>query len=313
MEKAVDVRAAFNEYLHRIELNSTRVRTASLRYNAIKSQIESALPEAKVKQVGSFQRKTKIRPAKDNGDLDIDVLVILRIAHRFAKSHERSYSTNDGLEEVKSGLTDHDTYKAMKPRKDAPVVTLKYTDGFRFELIPALIDGTGVHTSREEPASYLVATANGWQPNDYDFDAASITAMNQSDAVKGKLVPVIKILKHFNRVHDIPLKSFHTELLVATVLVPQLVQWNKARMTWSFQHMLAAYFSLAANRVQTPVQLVGSVTPAFDSELTSRQLRQVAKDFETLGETAWKLCEVDGSNAVKRWAKFMGDPFPNSI
>lgn len=264
-----------------------------------------------MKQVGSFQRKTKIRPAEANQDLDIDVLVILRVANRFAKSGERGYTPGDGLEAVKSGLTDHETYKAMKPRKDAPVITLKYADGFSFELIPAMIDKTGRYTTRIDPPSYLVATAEGWEPNDYDFDAACITALNQSDVVKRNLVPLIKMLKQFNREHDIPITSFHTELLVAAGLVPRLVEWDRGGYSWDFRHMVAAYFERSARLVKTPIQLAGSVTPPYRSELTDRKLDRVANEFEALGKTAWKLCKVEETKAIKQWAKFMGDPFPD--
>lgn len=53
---------AFREALGRIELNPSRVELASQRYNAVKASIESALPGKTLRQIGSFQRKTKIRP-----------------------------------------------------------------------------------------------------------------------------------------------------------------------------------------------------------------------------------------------------------
>ncbi len=190
---------------------------------------------------------------------------------------------------------------------------LKYADGFQFEFIPAYIDGTGKYTKRTEPVSYLIGTSKGWIPNDYDYDAECITALNQSSTVQGNLVPFIKIIKTFTRDHEIPLKSFHTELLVAISLVPQLKAWEAHPYTWSYKHMLAEYFTEAADSVQTPAHLSGSVTPSQDSDLSSKQLVSIGKNFKTLGEEAWKLCKVDGPQGVRAWARFMGGHFPESL
>ncbi len=123
MSSASDVDRAFDEYLHRIELNPARVTKISQRYNSVKKQIESQLNGAKVKQVGSFQRKTKIRPITDNDNLDIDALVILSRADRFVKD---GLSPSRAMEKVRDSLQSDDTYKTMRPHSDSPVVVLKH-------------------------------------------------------------------------------------------------------------------------------------------------------------------------------------------
>jgi hypothetical protein len=72
--KSRTVRGAFRDFLSRIELNPTRVQLASERYTAVKGVVERALPGKQVRQVGSFQRQTKIRPADLGDELDIDAL-----------------------------------------------------------------------------------------------------------------------------------------------------------------------------------------------------------------------------------------------
>ncbi len=66
---------AYKELLSRIELNPARVALASQRYNAVKTALEAALPGKTLRQIGSFQRKTKIRPVDLSDRLDIDVVV----------------------------------------------------------------------------------------------------------------------------------------------------------------------------------------------------------------------------------------------
>src|SRR5260370_12200907 len=74
------MKEAFAAALSRIELNPTRVQLASQRYNAIKQVIEQALPGKTVTQIGSFQRRTKIRPLDLRDQLDIDLLVKFKTA-----------------------------------------------------------------------------------------------------------------------------------------------------------------------------------------------------------------------------------------
>ena len=69
------VNEAFEELLRRIELNPARVELASQRYSAVKNTIERVLPGKYVSQIGSFQRKTKIRPIDLGDSLDVDAVV----------------------------------------------------------------------------------------------------------------------------------------------------------------------------------------------------------------------------------------------
>ena len=65
------VSAGFKELLKRIELNPTRVALASQRYNAVADRIARELPGCEVRQVGSFQRRTKIRPLEEDDPLGV--------------------------------------------------------------------------------------------------------------------------------------------------------------------------------------------------------------------------------------------------
>ena len=79
---------AFLELLKRIELNPARVTLASQRYNSVKTTIESALPGKAVSQIGSFQRKTKIKPADLGDALDIDAVVNFGRFYKYAGAGE---------------------------------------------------------------------------------------------------------------------------------------------------------------------------------------------------------------------------------
>ena len=136
------VNEAFEELLRRIELNPARATVASQRYNAVKAAIESALPGKTVSQVGSFQRKTKIRPADLSDGLDIDAVVSFMRFTQYAVGGN-GVTPAGALEAVRRALTSNEIYRVMEPEKDHPVVTLQYADDMKIELIPG---GCPIHS-----------------------------------------------------------------------------------------------------------------------------------------------------------------------
>jgi hypothetical protein len=138
-------------------LNPTRVQLASQRYNAIKQVIEQELPGKTVTQIGSFQRKTKIRPLDMSDKLDIDLLVKFKTVTSLWSEFFGLWGTPGGtLKEIQKVLIADQTYRIMRPKPDAPTVLLTYADQFTFEIVPALVDKTGRYNG-SWPLSILVA------------------------------------------------------------------------------------------------------------------------------------------------------------
>lgn len=302
--------AAFTEFLGRLELNPTRVELASVRYGHVKRILEQSLPGASIRRIGSFRRNTKIRP-RDLGDgLDLDVLVQLYSVREYASQGEGVDSAQT-LVRVYQAVRTSETFRAMEPRKDAPVVVLEYADEFQIELVPGIEDTSG---RRSHPggsnACWVPRPGGGWMFADYDFDADYISALNQSKDVSGALVPTIKLLKAFARSRNLPLKSFHIELIAALALPARARQWNAAGRTWDLQHAFSAVLEDARIHMTGPISLPGSHSPPVDSGL-GPELQDVAEYLAEAGAAAWRLC-MDPSNesALNGWGRLLGAPFP---
>jgi len=302
---------AFNELLKRIELNPARVALASQRYKAVKTTIEGALPSNTVSQIGSFQRKTKIRPADLGDGLDIDAVVSFKRFTHYASDGENGTTPSDALEIVRQALTSNQTYRVMTPVKDHPVVTLQYADDMKIELIPAFMDGTGAHphpgTSIE---CYIIGTSSGdWETADYDYDAAVISRLNA--VTKQRLVPTAKIIKAYFRSVEMPLKSFHTELLVATIVPAIIAGWDAKNYSYGYEFILAQFLREASRVLTNPVRINGSYTPPVDSNLTQTHLAGLATFLSDRADEAWMLAQLeDTTQALGGWSDFFGDPFP---
>jgi hypothetical protein len=304
------VNGAFEELLKRIELDPTRVAVASQRYNSVKATIEGALPGKTVSQVGSFQRKTKIRPADLGDGLDIDAVVNFK---RFTQ-----YGTGSGgispaqaLETVRSALVSNMTYRVMSPVKDHPTVCLKYADGMSLELIPAFADGTGTYPHPGLGIDcYVIGTSAGiWTSADYDYDAAMISSLN--GMAKDKLVPAIKLIKAYFRSATIPLKSFHTEILAANIVPSTIIEWEKKGYEYGYHHILASFLAQASKIATIPVALSGSYSKPLDSDLSQATLATIGTFLASRAEVAWTLCaDKFVTSALVGWRAFFGEPFP---
>ncbi len=306
------VRDGFDQLLSRIELNPSRVTLASKRYNAVKNVIETALPGKQVRQIGSFQRSTKIRP-QDLGDcLDVDAVVSFGDAHRMAPPGE-GVTPRRAMEIVRSALRSNEVYRVMDPKADAPTVVLEYEDpdGFKIELVPAFVDRIGLEPPPGRPHSYLVAKATGWETADYDYDAAVISNANQDPRVGGALVPCIKIVKAYLRSMNVPLNSFHAEILTVLSALPVLRNWNGEGLSWGYHHVLAQFLTDVPPFLTGPASLPGSLSSTIDSGLSVHQLQDIGTYLAGRAAEGVRLCKLsDGPQAVRAWRDFFGEPFP---
>jgi len=304
---------AFRQFLTRIELNAARVGLASQRYNAVKEHVEATLTGATVRQIGSFQKNTKIRPLDLSEHLDVDGLVILGQARTIGPAGGSGLTTTAALSRVEDALRGAKTYRLMRPTIDAPTVTLEYADGFRMELAVGYEDWTGLRPRAQGPVPYLVAGKLDWLPADYDFDAQFITYLNGLPIHEGAIVPVIKLAKRYFRTTGVPLNSFHTEVLVCLTLPSAIADWVAKRQRWGYHHALAAVLSLASPLMISGLTLPNSYSPPVTSNLPADELRQVGVFLKKAGVLAWNICsESDAEVAIERWRTFFGDPFPPS-
>jgi hypothetical protein len=203
-------------------------------------------------------------------------------------------------------------YRVMDPAADAPAIVLEYADGFQMELAVGYRDLTGTRPRPNGPPCYLVSGAGGqWLPADYDWDAQVITTLNQGAALGETLVPTIKALKHLLRAAQVPLKSFHVEIIAALALPEAARQWNGQRLLWDVHHAVAQVLCDAGALVARPVALPGSFSPAMDSGLSPEAAVRVGTFLYNMGHQLWALYGLkDDQRAVAALRDLLGDPFP---
>jgi hypothetical protein len=298
----------FRELLSRIELNRSRVVLASERYSAVKATIEGALPGKTLHQIGSFQRKTKIRPLDLSDRLDIDVVVSFGRFYQYSTNSAEGITPDNALGIVRQALRSNEVYRVMPQQQDHPVVRIEYADQMAIEFAPGYEDMTGQHShGTGGPACYIVgASPYFWLTADYDYDAQVISSLNAlSDE---KLVPTIKLVKCYFRNAGVPLKSFHAEILVTNAVPTVVSEWKAKGYHYGYQHLLAAVLGHVSRTIATPASLPGSFSPPVDSGLSSTLLVSLSTFVAARSEAAWRLC---ATNAITGWREFFGQPFPS--
>lgn len=302
--QSANVEDALVTTLSRIELDQTRVQRASQHYGAIKEWVESRL-EVELRQVGSFQRSTKIRPTTGDS-IDIDAVVCWGDATYICNSPGQGLTGPDALQQIHNVLIQHPTYGVKNLSIDSPVVTINYASEFSVELIPCFRNRVPPHNSFRNPASYLITNSiGGWEDADYDYDSEFITSANKN--ADGKVVPAIKLLKRFLRNNNIELKSFALEILVATLMVPTIVECRKAGVVCKWGDIICVFLNLAPNILTQPLTIPGSQS----MPVIVPNAHEIARHMSKLGEYCMYLNKLpDSQSKFDSWRQFYGEPFP---
>lgn len=316
------IKRAFEYTLSRLELDTTRTQTASVHYQTMQSHLESILSGVRLRQIGSFQKRTKIRPinnsiwlyseddwAKKFSPLDIDTIAILGNG---SISYDGEGTTpHQALETLYKTLKVNGRYRIKDISIDSPVIRLEYSDEFSLEIVPAYINKTTDFAANRNPVSYLVPSENyqKWKTADYAYDAEYISQSNSK--LGGKLVPCIKLMKGFIRNQGIPMGSFHVEIFCTIALFEISDSISSNPEFWSYPRLFSYLVKTLPRFISVSIELPGSMSGAQQFE-------------QSLIQSIYKLCETnsklavmldlagDQSKTLEEWRAFYGYPFPAS-
>lgn len=315
------IKKAFEHTLSRLELDSTRTQTASTHYQTMQSHLESVLSRVRIRQIGSFLKRTKIRPinnslwlyseedwAKKFSPLDIDTIAILGngniVPHGGAGTTPRQ-----ALESLYQAVKANGRYKVMDISISAPVIKLEYSNEFSLEIVPAYINKTTDFSANRNPVSYLVPDENNlsWKTADYIYDAELISQANSR--LGGKLVPCIKLMKGFIRNQGVPMGSFHVEVFCTLTLSEISNSISENPGFWSYPRLFSYLLKALPRFVSVSIELPGSLSGPQQFE------QSLIQSIYGLCEVNAKLAEMfdlagDQSNTLGEWRSFYGYPFP---
>src|SRR5258707_8227930 len=193
------IRQAFEEYKSNLEITDRQESVVAARRESVVEVLddELLLHSSKSKVTGSWARNTLTRHLFE---ADVDVMVILDY-EVYSHWHDAE-GTIKALDRFRTVLDEayHDTSK----RRDRNCITMRFSE-FKLDVVPAFLYNDGTYAIPD-------AVDKVWRRTDPFGFAKKITDVNKQ--LSDTFVPLIKMVKGWNREVGWPIRSFHLENLM---------------------------------------------------------------------------------------------------
>ena len=284
---ATSVLQAFREFGQNLEITDLQATTVSTRQQNVRAAVEKRLSVLDSFLTGSYRRHTMIAPLKE---ADVDVFVVLSSSH-FERNGQAAL-----LERVRQVL--RETYpETPRISPNGQAVTISFTD-FEVDVVP----GFG-----RQGGGYLIpdSTKSRWIETDPKRHVDIWAEANKVH--NGDLVPIMKMLKAWNRAHSATLRSFHLEVLV-------LQTFDRVTIS-DYPSGARFFFDKARTRELTTAPDPAGYGDAVGGYLDSiTKIHAVVERLETAYTRAREAERFDGEGrtraAVEKWQTIFGDYFP---
>ncbi|TIL44540.1 CBASS oligonucleotide cyclase [Mesorhizobium sp.] len=207
----------FRQFRTNLEITSLQESTTSSRQQNVRDTVAEDFEVLESFLTGSYRRNTMIAPLTT---ADIDVFIVL----------DPKYYTDQSQHALLSSVmtTLKKRYpKTPKIKPDGQAVTITFTN-FKVDVVPGFYRTGGGFLI---PDSHL----KRWIPTDPKKHVDLWSASNK--AHHGSLVPLIKMLKCWNREKGNLFRSFHLEVLVRHVLKDVTITDYPSGARWVFDKM----------------------------------------------------------------------------
>lgn len=281
---------AFEEFGTIISLTEAQRQLVTGRRSSADGYVRAAFPESstlpldKTYLIGSAERATIVRPLDD-----VDVLAVFNNKNGIWNDYQ--YDSKKFLYRVRNALANYQV-KVVGARGQA--VRLFYVQPPHVDIAPVFKWSTG---------GYALPAGDGtWLTTDPFIQASWLSGRNE--ALGFHLKPVVRLLKRWNRAHSSRLKSFHLEVMAATLF---------GRMGSNYRDALHVFFTHAENylNVTDPAGHGGDLS----SRLTYAQRTDVVTSFRSARDRAKKAIDFEAAgkhaDAIYQWGLVLGDEFPS--
>jgi SMODS domain-containing protein len=283
---ATTIKTSFAKLKQNLEITDLQGSTVSTRQQNVRDAVAKDFTILNSFVTGSYERSTMIAPLKE---ADVDIFVVL----------DPSYYKVDGyaslLDSVRRTLLKTYT-KTPKISRNGQAVSITFTD-FGVDVVPAF---------NRKGGGYLIPDSAGkrWIETDPGVHQSILT--NANTAHNGDLVPVIKMIKGWNRQINRSFRSFYLELIAIEIFRGITLSSDSSAVPY--------FFDKGRTRVKTK-----AVDPAgFGDQINGLDGVSTVAEAVSRFDTAWARAvkaeeyERNGKTdlAVGEWIKIFGEYFP---
>jgi len=283
---AKSISAGFDQLRANLEITGLQASTVSTRQENVRAAVAGGLDVLTSFLSGSYKRSTMIAPLASS---DIDIFVILD------PKYYSEYKPAGLLDKARNILLK--TYpKTPKISRNGQAVTITFTD-FTVDVVPGFYRKGG---------GYLIpnSISDVWLETDPTVHDAKLSAANQVH--DGDLVPLIKMIKGWNRIINDAFVGFYLELMTQEIL--------KGVKISDFSSGARFVFDKGREKIRflmpDPAGL-GSNVKGLDGVTT---VDEAVRRFTTAYDRARKAEHLAAvgytDSAIAEWRKIFGDYFP---
>jgi hypothetical protein len=208
------------------------------------------------------------------------------------------------LNAFKAALTDVPAYAKAEIKRNGEAVSLSLSSyPWAFDVVPAV----PVNDGRGGYAYYLIPNGSGdWIATDPRRDAARATTVNQRHF--GELLPVIRLLKYWNRrVHKPRLPSYYFETLVINI-------FQAASLIGDHPTAVSQFFSTCSTSIWLPCPDPKGLGPALDRDVSGDTKLKVSEAMKEAAQFASYATMYESlgnpETAIYWWGRVFGTDFP---
>lgn len=291
---ATTITQAFNDYKSNLEIRNRQVTLVAERRKNVVAALAKGLflhPEQS-KLIGSYDRNTMTRYLKEG---DVDVLVVLHYGEN--KVWDNPEGTIKALDCFRSILDKEYPYTAKRRAQNC--ITMQFSE-FRLDVVPAFKMEGGYYKIPDSVHKEWIYT------DPFQF-AEKITEVNKN--MQGTFVPLIKMVKGWNRQVSWPIRSFHLECMLYN-------HYRYRSESYTYPYMLKEFFASLTNylTISTYDPIMGQRVDSYLDNSAQKTRREIAIEKTRAAAAAAKEAYEDQEKyptiAITEWKSLLGDFFP---
>ncbi|MBX6361896.1 MAG: nucleotidyltransferase [Acidobacterium ailaaui] len=290
---ATTIPSAFQKLKENLEITGLQKSTVSTRQNNVREVLESELDILDSFLTGSYSRSTMIAPLKE---ADVDIFVVLDSKYFYNYDNGQNGGQTGLLDLVKRTL--RKTYtRTPDISRNGQAVTIRFED-FIVDVVPGFYRKGG---------GYLIP--NSITPSWISTDPKKhVEIFSQANSVhNGNLIPLIKMIKAWNKNSGKYFRSFHLEVMILQILNGVTISDLASGVRFFFDK--ARFYVTKQN--PDPAGYGGDVGSYIN---TQEKIQEAASKFQLAYERALKAEDYalrgDIKDAINMWIKIFGDYFP---
>jgi hypothetical protein len=283
---------AFRVFKTNLEITDLQAETVSARQLSVRDAAKNGLDVLDSFLSGSYSRQTLIAPLKQ---ADIDIVIILD--SKYFHNYNMQNGGQAGLLDLVKRVLKRTYPNTPDISRNGQAVTIQFTD-FAVDVVPAF---------NRQGGGYLIPNSmtQTWLSTDPKSHVQIWSAANQLHS--GNLVPLIKMLKAWNRETSTFLRSFHLETMVLQILSNVTISDFPSGARYVFDKGR----EYVTKQNPDPAGYGSNVGGYLN---TADKIKNAVTRFETAYIRALKAEDLDRRNyvseAVNLWKMVFGDYFP---